>query len=554
MYKHKHALRNLYLSLSTSTEDSIQNLREPHPFIANFLGHIGWDKNTFIDFIRRKHIDVLNDLFNRPLDTSLEPQSPFPKYCHKIWLTSQDDPRYPPEDYLPPYFSMCRSHPPDWTHYFWTNSAAVAHHIEEQALKVGAKILVQNINFLSLGPVDSTLQALISHRKFVLAADVLKFAILDRFGGIYSDLGICFDEAILAIASSSDYTFVLAGNVFFQTSWISLHAGSLLSTLFLAILNNPEVFSSEYALDASQKVSSGSEVHTFAGLGYTACALLFMPKSATAFIFPPHSSHFTWRSQQSWFGDTPKHGNVLISDTDPTIVTQDNYLAFSETLRETTTVIGNDRYVNEKLGIISKLFKHFTGHPPLLCRQLTYNTSDKLDNWHNYGYIYHYLLSSFPHRRCKLLEIGDSRGLWGRTKIENGVISLGGSMGAWGTFLNNPLLHGVEIERKNHKLSLSESVFVNESYYSSLEKLLAEHRYDIVIDNGIHTFENAVLILGAAFPRLSAGGYYIIEAVPAKDIPTWRGFFDAADYTGAILNLPNPENVFDNCIIILARN
>src|ERR1019366_8635508 len=198
-------------------------------------------------------------------------------------------------------------------------------HVSDLALSTEAKILVLNIDNMHLGPIENTMRRLIDARKLVLAADVLKFVILHRYGGIYSDLGICFDESILEIASAADFTFILASNMFFQTSWISLARGSLLSSVFLGILNNPEAFSMEYALDEPRTVSAGTEVHTFCGLGYTTCALLFMPRAATCFAFPPHSRHLTWRSQQSWYGNAPKYGNALIGDTIPTIIQRERY-------------------------------------------------------------------------------------------------------------------------------------------------------------------------------------------------------------------------------------
>jgi len=529
---------------AAESESYVNALGEPHPFISRFLSFIGWSARSLQDFIVER-----NGQAERGLISGTQTTPRIQKITHKIWLTSTDQPHPPPTDYLDAYFEMCESQPADWTHMFWSNSAVVLQLVSALAVNGGARVFALNIDMMALGPIEGTLRRLIADRKFVLAADVLKFVVLGAYGGIYSDMGFRFDELILQIALQSDCTFLLASNMFFQTSFLSLAKGSLLSSVFLGILNNPEALSIEYAADESKAVTAGTEVHTFCGLGYTACALLFMPPTARIFAFAESSSHKRWTAQQSWYGDKPKFGNVLISDTEPSVLRAEKYQEFASAASQGMRTINADGRLTEMARILFKLCQYFQGSPSRLSKLLSYGGSDKCGGWHNYGYVYSAFLSIFARQGCTLMEVGDAASLWGSTD-SGAPSSSGGSIRVWKEYLSASTF-GVDIDRAlAETFDLSRPVVVNQSERTTIRQELSCRQYDVIIDNGIHSFEASTLLMEAAQDHLAASGLYVVEAVPVTDIDRWEVHLARTKRPAFIMSFPSDVNRQDNCLVL----
>jgi hypothetical protein len=341
--------------------------------------------------------------------------------------------------------------------------------------------------------------------------------------------------------------------MFFQTSWVSLAKGSFLSSVFLAVMNNPEVFSIDYALDESKTINAGTELHTFAGLGYTTCALLFMPRNASCFTFPENLDQLRWKGQQSWYGDAPKYGNALINKSTPSIFEQQRYAMFaSQATERLLTINANGRFI-EMAKLIVNLFEYYQRKPTPFCHCLSYNGSDKIGGWHNYGYVYFFLLNAFARRGCTILEVGDASSLWGRPRTGNSQCSVGGSIRAWREYMGAEAF-GAEIDRSRAAaLALDQAVQVNDDGPITLREQLDRHQYDFIIDNGIHNFEWSVSLLEAAFGRLSAAGIYMIEAVPANNVDRWHAYLRESGNVALIMKIPNELNRQDNCLVIVFR-
>jgi hypothetical protein len=541
-------------ALSVDAKTYIDRLGAPHPFIERLLHTIGWKKRDFLDLVLQKHARLVDECRSPKMRSDSHGASRIPTFCHKIWLTSNDDPHLPPADLLDAYLSMCKAHPAAWSQFFWTNDAHVLRHVSSRALAEGAKVLVLNIDGLVIGAIETTLRKLIADRKFVLAADVLKFVVLDRYGGIYSDLGVFYDAEIVDVASRADYTFLLASNVFFQTSWVSLAKGSLLSTVFLGVMNNPEILGAEYALDESGTVNAGTEVHTFAGLGFTTCALLFLPPGATCFAFPENLRQLRWRGQQSWYGDAPKFGNALINASMPSIFTQDKYAAFACAANTRLRTVNATGRLTEMAKIVAGLSEYFQRYPTRLCDALAYDRSDKVGGWHNYGYVYSFLMEIFAHRGCTILEVGDASSLWGTMCSGNTESSSGGSVRAWTEYLG-AVTFGVQIDRSSAVgFSLEHPLLINQHERVALRDQLRRNEYDVIIDNGFHGFEPGVCLFEAAFGHLSASGIYVVEAVPLSDFGRWQAYFGASGKTAVMMSFPSDVNFQDNALVIALAN
>jgi len=552
MLRDRFQLPQLLESCAAETRDFFgSRLTDPHPFMARLFKTMGWQAQDLLNFVHQGHAKLARRCASGEHPAPRIGGSALPKNCHKIWLTSPDTPHMPPEDFLAAYLAMCGRQPGDWTQWFWSNSEAVLQHVSTQARAVGAKVLAAPIDGIALGPIGSTLQKLIDARKYVLAADILKIVVLDRYGGIYSDLGICFDDVVLEIAVAADYTFLFASNLFFQTSWLSMAPHSTLSSVFLGVMNYPEVLSKDYVLDETKLVNPGTEVHSFAGLGYSACALLFMPRSAAYHTFPESSTHISWDARQSWYGDKPKFGNVLIGQSLPTILKQEKYREYELEARDRLRSFNADGRLHERANVLVKLFEYFLANPPRLSRAFVWNGSDKVGGWHNFGYVYSLLLDQFAERGFNLMEVGDGSSLWGPAAGSGDGYLAGGSMQAWKDAFNVNAV-GVEIDRSaGQGFSLSHPVIVNRSEKSTLQEQLNRQHYDVIIDNGFHDFEASTALLQAALAKPQAPGLYFIEAVQVADTARWENYLSAIPNASLFVSFPSPVNYQDNCMVMV---
>ena len=79
----------------------------------------------------------------------------------------------------------------------------------------------------------------------------------------------------MSLVRTAEYGLIVSDGGFFQTSFVASPPGSDLVSIFLAVLNNPHALSAEYAR-LGYAVWALDEVHIYAGLGFTACVLLFL--------------------------------------------------------------------------------------------------------------------------------------------------------------------------------------------------------------------------------------------------------------------------------------
>ncbi|MGC4106972.1 MAG: hypothetical protein QM753_11580 [Thermomicrobiales bacterium] len=332
-----------------------------HPFMAKFVNQIADGQPIFETFVRNVQRNYELSLIEAMQDPRTV--SEVPPFTHRIWVTNERTPSLPPDELLGPYLRSLVDLPASATHFFWSNSEVVRSHVTERAAAVGCYNFVStDISLLKTSAVAANVERLLADRKFVLAADVLKFAVLDRFGGIYSDLGVLYDTITFKMAIMADYSFIISGNSFFQTSFVAAPAGSDLTSLFLGVLANPFALSPSYAM-LGHKVGALDDLHICAGPGFTACVLLFVPPTARIALCPAQSKHLQWRSQQSWYGKEGKHGNVLVDQSSPSILSNGQVEVARDSIARDLKVFGGCSRFAERLRILLLTASYFSTHP-----------------------------------------------------------------------------------------------------------------------------------------------------------------------------------------------
>lgn len=84
--------------------------------------------------------------------------------------------------------------------------------------------------------------------------------------------------------------------------------------------------------------------------------------------------------------------------------------------------------------------------------------------------------------------------------------------------------------------------------------------FEIVIEDGLHTFEANVSFLENSLHKVRKGGYYIIEDIKQGDLPQWRDRLRShysvtySDFSFCLVRLPSKFNDFDNALLVGRRH
>jgi hypothetical protein len=134
-----------------------------------------------------------------------------------------------------------------------------------------------------------------------------------------------------------------------------------------------------------------------------------------------------------------------------------------------------------------------------------YNTPNGSGHRHPYTSVYNFLFSSLRYQKIKLAEIGILDNM---------------SMVCWREYFPNAELFGFEYNQKYLKLGIDAGLhnttydFINVHLEKSIEECLSTHgKFDIIMDDSTHVFEDQIRFCNIAYKYLNEGGMLIIEDI-----------------------------------------
>jgi hypothetical protein len=90
------------------------------------------------------------------------------------------------------------------------------------------------------------------------------------------------------------------------------------------------------------------------------------------------------------------------------------------------------------------------------------------------------------------------------------------------------------------------------------EEPLLEEPFDIIIEDGLHTFSANVCFFENSIHKLKSNGYYIIEDVLKEEAPLfvekikeWE--LQYTDCVFTLLTIPSTKNQFDNALVVVYK-
>jgi hypothetical protein len=202
--------------------------------------------------------------------------------------------------------------------------------------------------------------------------------------------------------------------------------------------------------------------------------------------------------------------------------------------------------------------------PTKMCRVMTRHGSDKGRGWHNYTTIYSVLLRNLNSQPLVIFELGlgtnnpellSTMGVTGKP---------GASLRGWRELFPRSLVYGADIDRS----ILFEEERIKTYYCDQLDGAAVRDLWtrpgldggaDILVEDGLHTFEANISFLNGALERLRPGGIYVVEDIRGETMKEWPNHLGSVlakqfpKHEFALVALPNPLNECDNNLLIIRR-
>jgi hypothetical protein len=203
--------------------------------------------------------------------------------------------------------------------------------------------------------------------------------------------------------------------------------------------------------------------------------------------------------------------------------------------------------------------------PTKTCRVMKDYGSDKggLNAWHNYTTVYSVLFKKYRNQPVRIFEMGlGSNNPDIPFAMSNG--RPGASLRAWRDLFPRAYVYGADIDHD----SLFQEERIKTFYCDQLDHAVIRQLWsqpdlrdplDIIIDDGLHTWEGNTSFLEASLDHLSPGGIYVVEDIERGTVPTWyeriettySKQYPAYEFVFAVL--PNPNNDYDNNLLVIRR-
>ncbi len=133
----------------------------------------------------------------------------------------------------------------------------------------------------------------------------------------------------------------------------------------------------------------------------------------------------------------------------------------------------------------------------------------------------------------------------------------GASLRMWRDYFPNADIFGADIDEAIlFEESRIKTHYVDQLDSDSIRQLwdrLGDVRFDLMVDDGLHTFEAGSVLFENSIHMLEESGLYVIEDVDRESLESFRDFFRNSQYRVSYLLLYRPELSIGNNTLILIR-
>ena len=176
---------------------------------------------------------------------------------------------------------------------------------------------------------------------------------------------------------------------------------------------------------------------------------------------------------------------------------------------------------------------------------------------HTYGDVYSLL---FDHCREKVENvfecgIGSTNDAFTANMSEAGMP--GASLRSWREYFPNARIAGADIDKEVlFSEERIETFFVDQLDKSSIVEMwkkVGPRKFDLIVDDGLHTVRAGITFFENSFARLKDDGIYVIEDVERKALPEFREYFDGKLVRLSVVELEKPGYRHQNNNMLIVR-
>jgi hypothetical protein len=205
----------------------------------------------------------------------------------------------------------------------------------------------------------------------------------------------------------------------------------------------------------------------------------------------------------------------------------------------------------------------------LLCEIMGRNQSDKGNinistSWHNYTTFYYSIFKELSNKKLRIFELGlgtnnvnipSNMGKDGRP---------GASLYGWSEFFPNSEIFGADIDNgilfNTDKIKTFYCYQTNKEIINQMwDEPTLQDNFEIIIEDGLDTFDANVCFFENSIHKLKPNGYFIIEDIHADEEPLfinkireWETQYKDCLFT--LLKIPSSHNNIDNTLLIINKS
>jgi len=230
-------------------------------------------------------------------------------------------------------------------------------------------------------------------------------------------------------------------------------------------------------------------------------------------------------------------------------------------IKRTPDVLG---YPSDQAELPNQLREVNVLAPTQMCRTMHRTGSDKSLHWHNYTTIYNALLAKLRNMPLRILEIGLGSNDTSLTSNMSAYGVPGASLRGWRELFPNAQIFGADIDRKClFQEDRIRTTYCDQLDVNAIREMWSQPGFqddmDLIIEDGLHTFEANTIFLKESLGHLRPGGIYTTEDIASNTLPQWQNLLSGdlpaqfPNHEFALVRLPNPRNPNDNNMLIVRK-
>jgi hypothetical protein len=135
----------------------------------------------------------------------------------------------------------------------------------------------------------------------------------------------------------------------------------------------------------------------------------------------------------------------------------------------------------------------------------------------------------------------------------------GASLRVWRDYFPNAQIFGADVDTdilfEEERIRTFHVDQCDPAAIRAMWERIGETGFDLMIDDGLHTFEAGSILFQHAIDRLAPSGIYVIEDVIPADLIRYRTFFDATGYQVDYVVMQRPGLALsDNNLVVIRKS